>query len=258
MLREERFLFILNKLEQENFVKITEIATHLNISEMTIRRDIEALAKDNKLLKIHGGAKKIAILPTERSTQEKMNRHLESKKYIGKVLNSLIQDYSVIYLGAGTTIFHALPYITKKKLKIITNSLLAFNYLVEETEYETFLASGRFIKRTSEFVGDYAEGFFDRLNIDISVVATNGIFNNNITTSTIEQGNIQQASFKNTKLKYVIADSSKLNTSDIYTFYKLSDMDGLITDNLITTQDYKYYSQYVKIYNKPIDEATLQ
>lgn len=72
-------------------------------------------------------------------------------------MNSIIPDNSTIYVGAGTTILYALPFIQKKNLFVITNSLIAFNYLKNHTSYRILLTGGEFSPITEEFIGEVAE-----------------------------------------------------------------------------------------------------
>ncbi len=76
--------------------------------------------------------------------KEKIDTNVAEKKYIGQVMNSMIPDNSTIYVGAGTTILYALPFIQKKNLFVITNSLIAFNYLKNHTSYRILLTGGEF------------------------------------------------------------------------------------------------------------------
>lgn len=172
---------------------------------------------------------------------------LNKKKYIGKLMNHLIQDNSIIFVGAGTTIFHALSEITRKNLFVITNSLISFNYLKDNTDYRILLTGGEFIPTTEEFIGEVAKRSFETLNIDYAFIATNGIFDNNITTAQYDEGEIQNAAIAKSKISCVVADSSKLGVSDVYTFQQMDQMNYLITDNLISNEWVHHYSQYTEI-----------
>lgn len=245
MLKDERQNNILQLLEENEFLTVNKIANKLSVSEMTIRRDLTQLEKEKKLIKLHGGAKKRET--SELSTHEKINTQVDEKREIGQAMNSIISDNSVIYLGGGTTIYYALSELQKENLFIITNSLIAFNYLIKNTSYKIILTGGEFNYVTEEFLGSITEKLFDHLNIDIAFAPTNGIFNNNVTTSNSIQGGVQIAAFNKAKVKCVVADSSKLNKSDVYTFYNLSDIDYLITDTHIDYTTEKQYEQYTKI-----------
>lgn len=247
MLKKERQQKILELIQIHDYLSIVEIASRLDVSEMTIRRDVTELAKQKKLTKLYGGAQKLEILDKELSTEEKIQTNVEEKKYIGRIMNNVINDNAIIFLGAGTTILYALPEIQRKNLFIITNSLIAFDYIREKTDYRILLTGGEVSEKTEELIGDVAIRSFDNLNIDIAFIATNGIFDDNVTTAQFDEGAVQSAALKKTKVACVTADSSKLGVSDVYTFEKLSRFDYLITDDKITNEQFDHYSQYTKV-----------
>lgn len=247
MLKKERQKLILELLQQHTYLSIVDIASRLNVSDMTIRRDINELDGQKKLTKLYGGAEKLSVLEKERTTQEKMTKHIDEKQYIGSLMNELIPDNSTIFVGAGTTILYALPEIKRNNLFVATNSLIAFNYLKEHTDYRILLSGGEFFNVTEEFLGEVAMRAFDKVNVDLAFAATNGIYGNNITTAQLEEGAIQNAVFDRSRVRCIVADSSKLGVSDVYTFRQLDKVDYLITDNNISEEQYTYYSQYTKI-----------
>lgn len=247
MLKKERQQMILDLLQDHTYLSIVTIAEELDVSEMTIRRDITELSKQKKLTKLYGGAQRLEILEKERSTEEKIQTKVDEKKYIGKVMNSLIPDNATIFVGAGTTILYALAELNRKNLFVTTNSLIAFNYLKEHTDYRILLSGGEFSPITEEFVGEVAIKAFDNLNIDFAFAATNGVFEDNITTAQFDEGAVQSAVFAKSKTKCVVADSSKLGVSDVYTFKRLSEIDYLVTDSHISAEQFEYYSQYTEI-----------
>lgn len=247
MLKKERQERILDLLDSNDYLSIPEISANLDVSDMTIRRDITELADKHLLVKIYGGAQKLEKIDQELSTQEKIHANVEEKQFMGKVMNSLISDNDTIYIGAGTTMIYALPEIKKNNLFVVTNSLLAFNYLIYNTDYRVLLTGGEFSRKTEEFYGENAERNFDNLNIDIAFAATNGIFENNVTTANQVEGSIQKVAFSHSRIKCVVADSSKLNRSDVYTFYSLSDIDYLITDDKPSKTILDHYSTFTKV-----------
>ncbi|MGM0125526.1 DeoR family transcriptional regulator, lactose phosphotransferase system repressor [Enterococcus sp. AZ194] len=247
MLKKERQEKILELVAHNDFMSIPEISKQLDVSDMTVRRDITELAEKKMLVKLYGGAQKLERIDQELSTNEKIHSNVSEKQYIGTVMNSLIKDNSTIYISAGTTMLYALPEIKKENLFIVTNSLLAFNYLIYNTTYRVLLTGGEFSRRTEEFYGENAEKSFENLNIDIAFAATNGIYENNVTTANSVEGAIQRVAFKHARCKCIVADSSKFNRSDVYTFQHLTDSDYLITDNKVSNNTFEHYSEYVHI-----------
>ena len=252
MLKKERQERILELVNESEYLTNSEIASILDVSEMTIRRDISELDKEGKVNRLYGGVEKINFLAKELSTKEKIDVNVSQKKYIGSIINSIITENSTVYLGAGTTIFHSLPYIKKRELFIITNSLIAFLYLKEKTNYRLMLTGGEFSPITEEFVGSTAEKSLENININYSFASTNGVFENNVTTAQYLEGGIQLAALRQSQKKYIVADASILGRSDVYTFENLSNFDGLITDNTIDITKFNTYSKFTQIIKEPI------
>lgn len=249
MLKKERHNIIIELLEEEKFLLVKDIASKLNVSGMTIRRDINELANQDKVIKLYGG---VQIKENEdnfrvRTMYEKMKSNIEEKKKMGIIMNNLISDNSTIYLGAGTSMLFGAKELNKKNVTIVTNSILSFNYLQENTEYKLVLVGGNYNHLIGEFDGDDAEVFLNNINIDIAFAGTNGIYHNNVTTSNTSGGKIIRKAFENSKVKVIVADNTKFNKSDIYTFYKLKDIDIVITDDGIDKQIKDYYNQFTKV-----------
>ncbi|GAB2024531.1 DeoR/GlpR family DNA-binding transcription regulator [Lactovum odontotermitis] len=252
MLKNERQQAILNSISENSFVTVSQLSSELAVSEMTIRRDINDLAKQNKLIKIYGGAQRMNLLDKEKTSEEKSTLNINQKKQIGTIMNSLIKDNDTVFLGAGTTIYHALSQINKKKLFIITNNLLALNYLKSHTDFRIILTGGEFYPATEEFVGNFSAQSLNNINIDISFAACNGLYENNVTFARTSQAPIQNAALTNSRIKCLVADSTKIGVSDIYTLSKLDSFDYLITDDNLPHKLKAHYEQYTKILTHPL------
>ncbi|MCT7895280.1 MAG: DeoR/GlpR transcriptional regulator, partial [Lactobacillus gasseri] len=88
----------------------------------------------------------------------------------------------------------------------------------------------------------------DGLNLDYALCSTNGIKDNNVTTSSEDEGRIQNVAINHANKSLIIADHTKLGRSDMITFRNLNAFDGLVTDNNINPKIHKEYSQYTKVW----------
>lgn len=245
-MKSERQKVLLDTLNTVEFSSVTKLASILKVSEMTVRRDINELAEEKLLVKEHGGARRLnSIL----STNDKMYRNTKEKEYIGKIMSQLIDDNDVIFIGAGTTIYYALQSIKLSYKSIITNSIVSFNYLMENGFPNIFLTGGELFEQTGEFYGEHAEALLEQFNIDKAFLATNGIYEENVTTSKPALGRLQNKVIDNAKKSFLIADHSKFNFSDTYTFITLDKLDGIITDKYISNETLENYKKLIKIYN---------
>jgi len=257
MLKQERQKQILSLVEEYTYLTIAQLAQKMDVSEMTIRRDVTEMDKGEKLIKLYGGVQKSENSRRERkvlTTEEKYPENIVPKTYIGKIVNSIVKDNMTIFVGAGTTMLHALPEIQAKNLCIITSSLLAFNYLKDHTNHRVILTGGEFYPVTDEFFGTIAKQALENINIDIAFGATNGVYGNSATASRMDLGDMNVAAFSKSRIKCLLADSSKLGVADTYSFFHLENLDYLITDNEITDAQKAEYGKFVTILSEEVKE----
>lgn len=152
-----------------------------------------------------------------------------------------------MFLGAGTTLLYAVPYLVKKDLTFVTNSFISFSRLAL-SDCRVLSTGGELHKNTGEFLGQIAERTFDGLNLDYALCSTNGIKDNNVTTSSEDKGRIQNVAINHANQALIIADHTKLGRSDIITFRNLNTFDGLVTDSEISSNMRKKYSEYTKVW----------
>lgn len=243
-LQEKRLTAINNLLHKTGFMTTVDIAKNLQVSAMTIRRDLKRLEEIGTVTRIYGGAK--SNDQTESTTNEKLQKNIEEKKEIAKLLAEQIANNSTIFLGAGTTLLMAVPLLVQKNLTFVTNSLLAFNE-INKSKCRLLLTGGELHRNTEEFLGVKAENIFEGLNFDYAICSTNGISNNNVTTSMIPEGTIQNIAMEHAEKSIIVADHTKLNHSDIITFQDLDKFDFLVTDSKIRKDDVREYSKYTKV-----------
>ena len=106
---------------------------------------------------------------------------------------------------------------------------------------------GTYRPSTGAFVGAIAEDVLSHLGIDAAFIGLNGIFNHTASTSNMPEGRLQRIALDRANLRYLLADSSKLDRRDFYGFYDLVNVDALMTDRLITSEQEGDLSQYTKV-----------
>lgn len=248
MLREERQSIIINLLNEKGVIKVSDITDIINVTEMTVRRDLHELDKKGLLKRIHGGAKlNESVINRELSHNEKQNININAKIDIAKKISELINDGDCIFLGAGTTIELVYDYIKANYLKIVTNSIYVFNRFVNDQRYELILIGGSYRNRTGAFVGSIANDTLSKIKINKSFIGVNGIYDNAVSNYSEDEGMIQATVLNNSLEKYIIADSSKLNKNDFYHFYDLENTTAIVTDKNISEKNKERYSQYTKL-----------
>lgn len=249
MLKEERQKIILDKLEENNIIQVSQMTELLNVTEMTIRRDLIELEKKELLIRIHGGASKIEkTQPKEFSNEEKLLKNKDLKMEIAGKIGQILMPEQNIYLGAGTTMEYVSEFIGDKKLNIFTNSLYLFNKLVFLDNVNIKLIGGEFRKVTGAFVGALSLDLVSKMRFNQAFIGVNGVNNGKAYTYNPEEGILQKEILNNSFDRYLVADSTKLGYEDLYHFYNLEDA-RFITDSKITDkqiEDIEKYTELIK------------
>ena len=248
MLKRERLHKIVEMVNTQGIITVNEIINKLDVSDMTIRRDLDELDKAGKIVRIHGGAQSISYsINQELSHSEKQELQMEEKRKIVQLASTYINDGDTIFLGPGTTIELLSHFLVNKHIRIVTNNYPAFEILKQSDSVNLILTGGDFRKNTGALVGTITNTNLKRINFTKAFISANGIHNESICTYNIEEGEAQEIALNNSRTKYLLLDNKKLNKDDFYVFYNLHDIDYLITDHSINKDVKIHYEQYVNI-----------
>lgn len=248
MLKEERHYFIINELKKNNIIQVSDIKDQLDVTEMTIRRDLKELEEKGVLKRIHGGAKSIDLLSTkEFSHNEKIKRNIEEKKEIAKKISETIEDNETIFLGPGSTIELVSDFIGDKNCKIVTNSLYLFNRLNNINYENLILIGGSFRSNTGAFVGSFATNTVRNLRFKRAFIGVNGISGDKVFTYSEDEGEIQKIALDNAQLRYIVSDHTKVGREDFFSFYNLDEVHAVISDSAIDDRSVSDIETFTKL-----------
>ena len=213
MLKSKRKQLILEKVTKDKFVSLEYLVKALDTSESTVRRDLDELESERKLRRVHGGAESLHFLQEEESNQEKSIKNIQEKTKIAQKAASLIQEYDVIFIDAGTTNELLVNELHDPSVTVVTNSIHHATKLVERN-IPTVIIGGVVKRSTDASIGGVALNQIGQLNFDKAFIGMNGIDDGFFTTPDMEEGAVKRAILENAKRTYVLADASKLgNTS---------------------------------------------
>lgn len=232
--RREKILSSLT-LKEKVFVK--DLAQSFDLSEETIRRDIEALHREKKLKKVHGGA---VILPKyEVATyfEDRINLNFEEKKLIAKKAAEFIEDNDTISLEYGSTVYQILEFIKdRKNLTIVTNSVLVLNEILKLRQSNEFYCKfiflgGELNENYMATTGILTEETLRNLKINKAFVSCDGLsLNLGLNTCYLQDAALAKLYLKNTNKSYILVDSSKINKELFYKVADLSQLENIICD----------------------------
>lgn len=230
----ERHDFIYRYIHENQIAYYTELAALMNVSHMTIRRDVQHLEREGKVLRVNGGVRLSELLHQELTYQDKSYLNHKIKKELGKQAMAQIAEGTIVYLDAGTTTFEIACCIPANfRLTVVTNDFSITQLLMKNPAIDLFHVGGRVDKRNYSCVGLSAANFIKALNIDLAFLsASSWDLNHGISTPYEGKAVVKQTVMSVAKQKILISDSSKYGKYGFYTVCPLSDMDLIITDSV--------------------------
>jgi DeoR family fructose operon transcriptional repressor len=231
---------ILEILETKDSAEVPELALKLGISEITVRRDLNILAKENLLLRTHGGAVKIGL--TKVAFSQKTEINTEAKDEICKKATRLIQEGDVVFLDCGSTVFRICKYIKNKKIKVVTNSLPVLNELLGSEVHVNF-AGGEIDPERQAAHGKIATEHIARYKADIAFVGIDGIsIANGLSANSEKEAEMTLAMANNAKTTYFLCDSTKFEKDKYLPFARIDFVKNIITDSKVKDEISNQYS----------------
>lgn len=231
MIKNERQINIIEIIKQRGNVSVDDLADMLNVSKMTIRRDLEILQENNLLKRTHGGAIANRVLLHEVAYHSKREKNLDIKQRLAKEAINYIQPNSTIYIDAGTTTYEVATLLSNfSDLTIITNDMRIASHLLSSNNTIIFLG-GVILRDTGSTTDYYAFKMLEDFNIDLAIMAVSSI-DSSLMMCTPEQ-NRQQLKKKVLNMadkSILVTDSSKFFQKSLYKIGPIQLLDAVITD----------------------------
>jgi len=237
--RNERREKIMGLLLANRRMSVEELSRQLHVTGATIRADLEALHRQNRVLRTFGGA----VIPQEANLSEmptdvRLRKQVPEKQTIGRAAAALVQDGMVVALDASTTSL-AMSYFLKnrKSLTLITNSLLIASHLVDAPGVNVILPGGTLRHESSSIVGPESVDFLSRMEAELCFM---GVHSLHITKGLGEvsqtEMEVKRALASISRKVVVLADSTKWNRVSAAYFWPLEKVDTIFTEGEISKE----------------------
>ncbi len=232
MLAVERRKRILEKVREEKKVIVSELSKRYDVSEETIRRDLEKLAEEGHVIKSYGGAVINEIGNIDLPFNVRWRTNSLGKQRIADLINKEIRDGDHIFLDASTTaVFIAKNIKQKKHLTVITNSIENLLELSDVSGWD-IIATGGFLQSGSmSLLGKKATDSIEAYNADKIFFSCKGLdLEKGVTEGKEETGSIKQSMIKASGKVYLAVDSTKFDKVAFSNICSLSALDVVVTD----------------------------
>lgn len=220
MLTQDRRQRILELLNKQGSVSVTQLSELFEISESTIRRDLVALSNLGKLKKVHGGATVTSqeFLKYEDNVEIKFTKHIEEKRLIAQYAARQIKDDDIVFLDAGTTTYLVTEYLDNSKATFVTNGIEHAKNLAKRG-CKVFVLGGELKESTEAIIGLVAATNLQKYNFSKAFIGTNGVSEKQgFTTPDIDEAMLKAVAIERSFVSYALADSSKFNKVSAVTF----------------------------------------
>lgn len=232
----ERHNYILDKLKEQQYVKVSEIAEELNVTTVTIRKDLKTLEERNLLFRTHGSAMPVNPFVPDMSVKIKGKLKNEEKRRIAIAAAKLIEENDSIIISAGSTNYKFAEQIEPKgHLNVVTSSLPVSILLNDIPDVSITQLGGTLYKKSLSVRGEYAAAAFNDLTCSKLFLGVDGIDKEHgITNSNIDEALLSKRMIDASSKIIVLADSSKFGKRGFGKVCSLERVDIIITDSGIT------------------------
>lgn len=237
----ERHKYILDKLNEYGFIRITDVADELGVTKVTIRNDVKILEGKGLLYKVHGSARLANPHIADRDLETKRHLNHDAKQRIAARAVELIGDGDSIMISAGSTtyalaeaIHNAMP---QGVLNVVTPFLKVSELLCELENIRVEQLGGRIHRKSCATLGETAGLTLNNMVCSKFFVGVDGVdLDFGITTSTIEEAQLSRKMMAASSKTVVLADSSKLGQRGFGHIATLDEIDIIITDDGVTKE----------------------
>ncbi|AHF16157.1 DeoR/GlpR family DNA-binding transcription regulator [Niabella soli] len=232
----ERHQHILEVLKEKGTVLVGDLCQDLNVSSVTIRKDLQFLEDKNKLFRTHGGATLTNPYIGDRPVIEKVAIQSAEKEKIGQYAAGLIEYNDSILIASGTTVFYLAKNIQPKgNVTVLTSALNVAIEIAHHPGIEVIQLGGIMRKTSSSVTGLYAEKILEDFSCSKLFLGVDGIdLEFGLTTTSMQEAQLNKKMIMAARKTIVLADSSKFGKRGLGKICTLEDIEQIITDSNIS------------------------
>jgi DeoR family transcriptional regulator of aga operon len=237
----ERHQLILQELKKTGSVGIQQLSDLMQVSGVTIRKDLKLLEDKNLLFRTHGGGSINNPYAIERPINEKEFINSEEKQRIAKEALKLIRQNDSIMIGSGTTVFELARCLhPTKQITVITPAVKVTLELSNRPHVEVLQLGGLIRQNSSSVAGSYAEYILENISCSVLFIGVDGIdFDFGLSISNLTEAGLNQKMINTAQSVAVLADHTKFGKRGIGKICDLDQIQYIITDSGVSRDTVK-------------------
>lgn len=270
LLAEQRRALILDEVRRRGGVRVNELTRKLGVSDMTVRRDLDALARQGVLEKVHGGAVPVVEASThEPGFEAKSGLELTAKEDIARAAAELVAPGTAIALSGGTTTYALAHHLLDvPDLTVVTNSVRVADvfHSAQRTSGQrqggaTVVLTGGVRTPSDSLVGPVADQAIASLHFDVLFLGVHGIsLEAGLSTPNLAEAETNRRLVQSARRVVVVADHTKWGTVGLSSFAALEQIDTLVTDAGLPTEARAEISEHLRrlvVAGEPGDDTDI-
>ncbi len=228
----ERRNEIIRRLQESGRLSTQALSQQLHVSEITIRNDLQILAGQGWVQRVHGGAELAPRTQFEQSFVARLEEHAAEKQRLAQAAAAQVQAGDTILLDSSTTVYQlALRLRELSDLRVVTNNIQAAAALAMNPAIEVILLGGVVRDKTASVVGPYVVEMLSGLHADKAFLSASGLtLERGLTDADTREVEVKRAMVKATAQVNILLDASKFGQQAFLTFATLDAVHRLITD----------------------------
>ncbi|BCL32665.1 DeoR family transcriptional regulator [Streptomyces aurantiacus] len=256
LLAEQRRALILDEVRRRGGVRVNELTRKLGVSDMTVRRDLDSLARQGVVEKVHGGAVPVVEASThEPGFEAKSGLELTAKEDIARAAAVLVAPGTAIALSGGTTTYAlAHQLLDVPDLTVVTNSVRVADvfHSAQRTSGQrqgaaTVVLTGGVRTPSDSLVGPVADQAIESLHFDLLFVGVHGIsVEAGLSTPNLAEAETNRRLVQSARRVVVVADHTKWGTVGLSSFAALEQVDTLVTDDGLPAEARSEISEHLR------------
>lgn len=240
MLAAQRQKLIVDEIRRQGAVRVSELTELLDVSEMTVRRDLDTLAAAGLLEKVHGGAtRRGGLSADEPGFEAKSHRQLKEKDAIARAAAALVEPGQSIGLTAGTTTWRLAQHLIHvSDLTVVTNSIQVADVLHRESRPRlTVVLTGGVRTPSDALVGPIALAAIRSLHLDVLFMGVHGVTTDaGLTTPNLLEAETDRALVAASSRIVVVADHTKWGVRGLSRIASLEEVDVFVSDHRLDAE----------------------
>jgi DeoR/GlpR family transcriptional regulator of sugar metabolism len=243
VLVQERRQRVLDLVSQNGFVALTDLARMVQVSESTLRRDLDHWDQQGQLKRIHGGAMFIGDGAGLPALEERSTSQIAEKRLVARAAAARIRDGDAVLLDGGTTTLEVARLLAGRSIQIVTNSLPIANLFASSRETDLVMLGGYVFPKTGVALGPLTVRMMEDIHVHQTVLSVGGITGKGLFNSNLLLVETERRMMRCADEVVVVADHSKFGRQALAFLCELAAVDTLIVDGRLTEQQREWVEQ---------------